>query len=87
VEAGLLQETFMPTSRGASRRVHDADRDHWWSVADIAEMRGVTEATVRRWIATGALPAEKVDGSWHISRGAFRVFMKKRRDHLRFHGR
>jgi len=75
----------MPTSRGTSRHGRDPDHDHWWSVADIAEMLCVTEATVRRWIADGALPAEKVNGSWHISRGAFRVFMKKRKDHLRFH--
>ena len=43
--------------------------DEHLSVAEAAEMRGVHQATIKRWIQSGKLPAERVGNlMWLIRR-------------------
>lgn len=38
------------------------------TVRQVANSLNVSELTVRRWIASGALPGQKVGGSWAVLR-------------------
>jgi len=41
---------------------------HYMRAGDIAQLLGVSERTVRRWIASGALPSRKIVGARLVAR-------------------
>ena len=42
----------------------------WLTVRDAARLRGVTVATIHRWIAEGLLPAARAGWTWLVRRDA-----------------
>lgn len=44
---------------------------------ELGEIFGVSEPTVRRWLASGVIPAYKVGTSWVILAGEVRDWMEK----------
>ncbi len=49
------------------------------TVADVAECLRVNAKTVRRWIATGELPAYKVGRQWRVAEEDLWAFLAKHR--------
>jgi len=69
--AQLLALEVMPTSEFDARV--DADpRGGEISVAEAAELLGVTPSAVRQRLATGSLPGARVGRDWRIPRAALR---------------
>ena len=58
VRCALLVELTVPSSLFLARPAVEPDRP--LRVSEAAARLGVTEATVRRWIASGLLPARRV---------------------------
>ncbi len=48
------------------------------TIADVAERLRVNAKTVRRWIATGELPAYKVGRQWRVAEGDLWAFLTER---------
>lgn len=53
----------------------------FYSVRETAEHLGVHEKTIRRWIASGLMPAHRLGRQWRIARADLERFL---RDH--YHG-
>ena len=49
------------------------------TIADVAERLRVNAKTVRRWIATGELPAYKVGRQWRVAEEDLSAFLAKHR--------
>ncbi len=49
------------------------------TIADVAERLRVNAKTVRRWIATGELPAYKVGRQWRVAEEDLWAFLAKLR--------
>ena len=49
------------------------------SLKQLAEVFGVNERTVRRWISSGTLPAYKLGHQWRISQRDLDAFLQRAR--------
>lgn len=49
------------------------------SLKQLAEVFGVNERTVRRWIGNGTLPAYKLGHQWRISQRDLDAFLQRAR--------
>ena len=53
--------------------------DDWFTLPQIAEMLDVNPSTVRHWVSTGRLSAEKRGRRWLVSRDDLDEIMAQRR--------
>jgi excisionase family DNA binding protein len=53
--------------------------DEWFTLPQIAEMLGVNPSTVRHWVNTGRLSAEKRGRRWLVERADLETVMAQRR--------
>ena len=53
--------------------------DEWFTLPQIAEMLGVNPSTVRHWVNTGRLSAEKRGRRWLVERADLDTIMAQRR--------
>ncbi|MHB8660059.1 MAG: helix-turn-helix domain-containing protein [Solirubrobacteraceae bacterium] len=53
--------------------------DEWFTLPQIAEMLGVNPSTVRHWVNTGRLSAEKRGRRWVVEREDLETTMALRR--------
>ena len=56
-----------------------ATSDEWFSLPQIAEMLGVNPSTVRHWVNTGRLSAEKRGRRWMVERDDLEAIMAQRK--------
>lgn len=70
--AGTERGAPGPAAPGRASAGHDdktsARSDTYLSVPEAAQLLGVTDATIRRWIRQGNLPASTIDGRYVIAR-------------------
>lgn len=53
--------------------------DEWFTLPQIAEMLDVNPSTVRHWVSTGRLSAEKRGRRWLVEREDLETVMAQRR--------
>ena len=53
--------------------------DEWFTLPQIAEMLDVNPSTVRHWVSTGRLSAEKRGRRWLVERENLETIMAQRR--------
>jgi excisionase family DNA binding protein len=53
--------------------------DKLLSLQDVAQQTGMSEATVRRWVRAGQLPAVELGGRYRISQADLQNFLDKHR--------
>jgi excisionase family DNA binding protein len=53
--------------------------DEWFTLPQIADMLGVNPSTVRHWVNTGRLSAEKRGRRWLVEREDLETIMAQRR--------
>lgn len=53
--------------------------DDWFTLPQIAEMLGVNPSTVRYWVSTGRLSAEKRGRAWLVKRDDLETITSQRR--------
>jgi excisionase family DNA binding protein len=53
--------------------------DEWFTLPQIAEMLGVNPSTVRYWVSTGRLSAEKRGRGWVVKREDLETITSQRR--------
>ena len=53
--------------------------DEWFTLPQIADMLDVNPSTVRHWVSTGRLSAEKRGRRWLVARGDLDEIMAQRR--------
>jgi excisionase family DNA binding protein len=53
--------------------------DEWFTLPQIAEMLDVNPSTVRNWVSTGRLSAEKRGRRWLVEREDLETIMAQRR--------
>jgi len=53
--------------------------DDWFTLPQIAEMLGVNPSTVRHWVNTGRLSAQKRGRRWLVERADLETIMAQRR--------
>jgi excisionase family DNA binding protein len=51
----------------------------WFTLPQIAEMLGVNASTVRHWVSTGRLSAEKRGRRWMVERNDLELIIAQRR--------
>ena len=56
-----------------------AASDEWFTLPQIAEMLDVNPSTVRYWVSTGRLSAEKRSRAWVVKRDDLETIMAQRR--------
>ncbi len=44
---------------------------------EVARMLNTTDATVRRWLRNGTIPAIRVEGEWRIRRADLEEYIQK----------
>ena len=72
VDARDLLRTVERTRQAS---VHDAAALRLLSMTELADLSGVSRATLYRLADTGDLPARKVGGSWRISVADYRAWV------------
>ncbi len=60
-------------TRSAGAQPGRQDLEQWLTTSEAAEMQGVTDRAIRKWIATGRLPAKRHAGRWLISRNDLNI--------------
>lgn len=75
---GYKQNVFRPKpqsqvmsdigQKGADEHVVQQQSNYWLTTLDAAELTGVHDRTIRRWIAAQRLPARRHGGRWLVHR-------------------
>lgn len=68
-ELAELAAQLAPLVAAELQRQEAARSDELLDARAVAEVLGVTQATVRRWANAGRLPARRVGTHWYVARG------------------
>ncbi|WP_425044765.1 helix-turn-helix domain-containing protein [Primorskyibacter sp. S87] len=62
-----------------------SDKAEYLSVRQISELFGYHTKTVRRWIASGDLPATKIGRDWRVARSDLKTLAASRSNRVAGH--